>query len=250
MNCLICGASPTIKSHLIPRVMAVEVQVGNAHAVVSPSSPGYRESQSGRIDTSILCGPCDAHIGRFEGSTARAFESLRKAGVGVRDGSVVSAEQAPEITLRFYAALLWKYAVARPDLGRIDLGPYKASLQKVAFEDAPIPDFFDAALMRLRLNPDDAGVFAYRAPKPDRQDGLNMYRVLVGGVLAFVKVDRRPWGPSPLRDIALGSAPHTRACVIAAQGFEEFSTSQHLAHHDGRLSAFLDRQDARAARRS
>lgn len=69
-------------------------------------------------------------------------------------------------------------------------------------------------------------------------------------MLAFVKVDRRPWGKSPLRDIALGSATHTRALVMAAQGFEEFKTSQHLAHNDARLSAFLERQDARAAQTS
>ncbi|VVE56126.1 hypothetical protein [Pandoraea anhela] len=250
MNCLICGESPTIKSHLIPRVMAVEVQVGNAHAVVSPSSPGYRESQSGRMDTSILCGACDSSIGSFEGSTAKAFESLRNAGVGVRDGVLVTAEQAPDVTLRFYAALLWKYAVARRDLGQIDLGPYKSELQKMAFESAPIPDFFDAALMRLRLNPDDAGVFAYRAPKPDRKDGINMYRVLVGGVLAFVKVDRRPWGNTLLNDVALSRATNTRALVMAAQRFEEFKTLQHLAHNDIRLSAFLDRNDARAAQKA
>src|SRR5690606_9487579 len=96
---------------------------------------------------------------------------------------------------------------------------------------------------------DDAGVFAYRAPRPDRKDGLNMYRVLVGGVLAFVKVDRRPWGNTPLRHIALGSATHTQALVMAAQGFEEFKTPQHLAHNDSRLSAFLERQEARAAQR-
>lgn len=250
MNCLICGTSPTIKSHLIPRVMAVEVQVGNAHAVVLPSSTGYRGSQSGLIDTAILCGPCDSSIGRFEESTARAFESLRIAGVGVRDGAVVSTEQAPDVTLRFYAALLWKYAVARRDLGQIDLGPYKSELQTVAFEGAPIPGFFDAALMRLRLAPDDAGVFAYRAPKPDRKVGLNMYRVLVGGVLAFVKVDRRPWGNTPLRDIALGSATNTRALVMSAQGFEEFKIPQNLAHNDRRLSAFLNKQDARAAQKA
>lgn len=247
MNCLICGASPTIKSHLIPRVMAVEVQVGIAHAIVSPSSPGYDDSQSGLWDKTILCGACDSSIGRFEGSTAKAFKSLRNAGVGVRDRSLVSTDQAPDVTLRFYAALLWKYAVADRSLGQIDLGPYKYELQKVAFGGAPIPDFFDAALMRLRLNSDDVGVFAYRAPKLDRKGGLNMYRVLVGGVLAFVKVDRRPWGNTQLKEIALGSATATRALVMAAQEFEEFKIPQHLAHNDSRLSAFLDRQDARAA---
>ena len=250
MKCLNCSASPTIRSHLIPRVIAVEVQVGIAHAVVSPSSPGYRESQSGRIDSSILCGPCDSSIGRFEDSTAKAFESLRNVGVGVSDGVLVSSEQAPEVTLRFYAALLWKYAVARRDLGQINLGRYKSEMQKFAFDGAPIPDFFDAALMRLRINPDDAGVFAYRAPKPDRKDGLNMYRVMVGGVLAFVKVDQRPWGDMPLRDIALRSATNTRALVMAAQMFEEYRIPQQLAHNDSRLSAFLDRQDARAAQKA
>lgn len=250
MNCLVCGACPTIRSHLIPRVMAVEVQVGTAHAFVLPTRPGYRESQSGLWDSSILCERCDSSIGRFEEGTAKAFASLRHAGVGARELALVSAEQAPEVTLRFYAALLWKYAVARRDLGQIDLGPYKSELQRVAFEGAPIPDFFDVVLMRLRRSPDDAGVFAYRAPKPDRKNSLNMYRVLVGGVLAFVKVDRRPWGDPLLRDIALGSATTTRALVIAAQGFEEFKVSQDLAHNDSRLSAFLDRQEIRAAQKA
>lgn len=248
MNCLVCGMSPTIKSHLIPRVMAVEVQVGTAHAIVA-SDQDYRESQSGLMDRNILCGPCDSAIGRFEGSTAKAFKSLRNAGIGVRDGSLVSTEQVPDVTLRFYAALLWKYAVARRDLGQIDLGPYKYELQKIAFEGAPIPDFFDAALMRLRLNSDDVGVFAYRVPRLDRKNGVNMYRILVGGVLAFVKVDRRSWGNTPLGEIALGSAINTRALVMAAREFEEFKIPQHLAHHDSRLSRFLDRQDARAVQK-
>jgi len=247
MTCLICSACPTIKSHLIPRVMATEVQVGKAHAFVLPSRPGYLESQSGLWDSSILCGHCDSSIGRFEESTAQAFVSLRNAGVGVQELKVVSAEQAPDVTLRFYAALLWKYAVARRELGKIDLGPYKSELQRVAFEGAPIPNFFDAVLMRLRLSPDDAGVFAYRAPKPDRKEGLNMYRVMVGGVLAFVKVDQRPWANPLFTGIALSNATTTRALVVAAQNFEEFKVSQALAHGDSRVSAFLDKQDAYAA---
>ena len=247
MTCLICSACPTIKSHLIPRVMATEVQVGKAHAFVLPSRPGYLESQSGLWDSSILCGHCDSSIGRFEESTAKAFVSLRNAGVGVQELKVVSAEQAPDVTLRFYAALLWKYAVARRELGKIDLGPYKSELQRVAFEGAPIPNFFDAVLMRLRLSPDDAGVFAYRAPKPDRKEGLNMYRVMVGGVLAFVKVDQRPWANPLFRGVALSNATTTRALVVAAQNFEEFKVSQDLAHGDSRVSAFLDKQDAYAA---
>lgn len=250
MPCLICSACTTIKSHLIPRVMAVEVQVGNAHAFVSPSRSGYQETQSGIWDSSILCGHCDSSIGRFEESTAKAFAFLRGAGIGADEFSVVSAEQAPDVTLRFYAALLWKYAVARRDLGQIDLGPYKSELQSVAFMGAPIPDFFDAVLMRLRRSPDDAGVFAYRAPTPDRKHSINMYRVLVGGILAFVKVDRRPWADPLLSKFALGSATSTRALVVAAQAFEEFKKSQYLAHSDSRLSAFLDRQGLQAAKKT
>lgn len=250
MNCLVCGASPTIKSHLIPRVMAVEVQVGNVHAFVLPSRPGYRESQSGLWDPSILCGDCDSYIGHFEGCTAKALASIRSAGVGAQAFALVSAEQAPDVTLRFYAALLWKYAVTRPDLGQIDLGPYKSVLQRVAFEDAPIPDFFDVFLMRLRRSRDDSGVFAYRAPKPDRKAGINMYRVLVGGVLAIVKVDRRPWSNEWLRCNSLGSATTTQAVVVAAQEFEEFKVSQDLAHNNTRLSSFLDKQEARAAQKA
>lgn len=244
VSCLVCGCSPTIRSHLIPRVMAVEVQVGKAHALVSTSSPGYRESQSGRFDDRILCGPCDSSLGPFEESTAKTFRALRAAAVGVSDGATVSAPQAPDITLRFYAALLWKYAVTRRDFGKIDLGPFKSQLQGVAFEAASIPGFFDVALMRLRLNSADADVFAYRAPKVDRKHGVNMYRIMVGGFLAFIKVDQRPWGDPILARLAIRDASITRALVLAAGEFEEFRIAQNLAHSDNRLSAFLDKQGA------
>lgn len=250
MNCLVCGASPTIRSHLIPRVMAVEVQVGVAHAVTSPSTKDFQQSQSGHVDRNILCSSCDSSIGLFEGSTARAFRSLRTAGMGAQDGVLVTADQSSDVALRFYAALLWKYSVTRRDLGQINLGPYRSELEKIAFKGAPIQAFFDAALFRLRLAPNDDSIFAYRAPILDRQDGLNVYRVLAGGVLAIIKVDRRPWGDTPLKSISLGRGTYTRALVMAAQGFEEFQIPQHLVHSQSRLSAFLDRQDARASQKA
>jgi hypothetical protein len=93
--------------------------------------------------------------------------------------------------LRFCCGVLWKYSIASEEKGRIDLGPYQDVAQSVAFSEIDVPTTIDAVLIRLKRFHDDDDVFAYRAPKPDRQEGVNGYRMLVGGVFIFLKIDKQ-----------------------------------------------------------
>ena len=43
------------------------------------------------------------------------------------------------------------------------------------FSHINVPKVIDALLIRLKRHRDDGDVFAYRAPKPDRQEGMNGY---------------------------------------------------------------------------
>ena len=59
-------------------------------------------------------------------------------------------------------------------------------------------------------------------PFAERWDGVNAYRLYLGRVVAYVKVDRRPFA-APLRDLTLGR--HDLAFVIQ----REFAESKDFA---------------------
>lgn len=240
MSCLICGSTPTIKSHLLPRTFAREVQVGKAHALAR-SPDDYDHTQSGVFEQDMLCKNCDNNLGKFENIAAQAFRKIRKSAKDAVVGKYLLAGSKGDDILRFAAGTLWKYSVSSEQNGRIDLGPYRDILRDIAFNQSPIPASIDALLFRLKTHDEDDGVFAYRTPKSDRQEGVNGYRLLVGGMLIFIKTDKQ----NPKSDAyTLGSIrgkTDLPYIVLPAQEFEEFRKARDLVQ-SGPLSAFLDKQ--------
>ena len=241
MSCIICGDAPTIKSHLIPRTLAREVQVGKAHAYVR-SSNNFDHTQSGIFERNILCKTCDNELGKFENIAATAFRKIREEAKNSALGEYTLRGASGDDILRFVAGLLWKYSVASTKNGRIDLGPYQKVMRDIAFALKPIPTNIDALLCRLKSHNGDDGVFAYRAPKPDRQENVNGYRILVGGIFIFVKIDQQTPRGGALERSSVRGKTNLPYVVLRAQDFEEYLLSASLAH-DGRLSAYLDKQD-------
>ncbi|VVO95881.1 hypothetical protein PS865_02587 [Pseudomonas fluorescens] len=240
MSCLICGTTPTINSHLLPRTFAREVQVGKAHALAR-SSDDYDHTQSGVFEQDMLCKNCDNNLGKFENIAAQAFRKIRKSAKDAVVGKYLLTGSKGDDILRFAAGTLWKYSVSSEQNGRIDLGPYRDILRDIAFNQSPIPASIDALLFRLKTHDEDDGVFAYRTPKSDRQEGVNGYRLLVGGMLIFIKTDKQ----NPKSDAyTLGSIrgkTDLPYIVLPAQEFEEFRKARDLVQ-SGPLSAFLDKQ--------
>ncbi|NVJ18994.1 hypothetical protein [Myxococcus sp. AM010] len=243
MPCLVCGAVKTIKAHLIPRTFALEVQVGKAHAVVRESGE-YEDTQSGIWNRDILCGACDNEIGKLEGGAKQSLDALRAAAVGKPLGVHRLAGVAGDDIIRFLAALLWKYASTKPSQGRIELGPYKAILENIAFRGAPIPSSVNAVGFRPLRAQNDDGVFAYRAPKPDRKGGVNTMRLMVGGVVFFVKVDKKTPRDDAFREGGMAGQTDLPYWLAPASMFEEFTVGRDLVNR-GELSLFLDRQEGR-----
>lgn len=240
MTCLVCGKTPTVRSHLIPRAMAREVQVGTGHAVIK--RPGeFIHTQSGLYETSILCADCDNALGRIENIAAKAFRRIRQEAKKLGEGKYWIAGVSGDDILRFLAGVMWKFSVASTRHEKIQLGPYQQIAQELAFSDGLLPDSCDAWLVRLKIKEDDDSVFAYRAPKPDRIHGVNGYRLILGGVFAFVKTDQRKpqWGGLEGHSIkAKADLPYS---VEWAQRFPEYRVAASLTHR-GKLSEYLDKQ--------
>lgn len=241
MSCLICGITPTIKSHLLPKTFAREVQVGKAHALVR-SPEDFDHTQSGIFEKDILCKDCDNSLGKLENIAAQTFRKIRSSAIGAAIGSYALPGSAGDDILRFAAGILWKYSVASEQNGRIDLGPYGEILRNIAFNQSPIPASIDALLFRLKSHDKDDGVFAYRTPKPDRQEGMNGYRLLVGGMFIFIKIDKQIPKTHAYQLGSIRGKTDLPYIVLPAQKFEEFSKASNLVKSE-HLSAFLDKQE-------
>lgn len=242
MPCLNCGSPNTIRAHLMPRVFATEVQSGKAHAANVRPDGSFTYSQSGLWDADILCSTCDGLLGAHEHYASQSFADIRRLGLGKPVGVYDVPSLEAQRILRFLAGLLWKYGVARKDLGRIHLGPYQKLLGQIAFHSEPSPPSFDAVLLRLTLGPDDESVFAYRAPHLDRKSGVNVYRLMVGGLLVFVRVDSSSPSYPPFDQLWLNSTDTPRFSVQPAQLYEEFRILERISSSSPKLSAFLDKQ--------
>lgn len=225
----------------MPKAMAQEVQTGKAHAVaIKPDK--YVYTQSGVFEREILCESCDNKLGHFENIAAKAFRIIRQDAKTLHYGEHTLKQVAGDDILRFAAGVLWKYSVASEKNGRIVLGAYQKILEDLSFHNSPIPSNVDAILFRLKTHETDDGVFAYRLPSPDRQELVNGYRLLIGGMLIFIKTDKQSPQNGALQRSSIRGNPDLPYIVMPAQNFEEYQLANELAHN-GKLSSFLDKQD-------
>jgi hypothetical protein len=224
--------------------MAREVQVGEKH-IVAYGPKKFEHTQSGLFGKNILCGDCDGQLGALENKAVQAFRNIRKAAKTTPFGEFRLENVSGNDILRFACGVLWKYSVASKEKGRIDLGPYQNIARAVAFSEVDVPPAIDAVLIRLKRTHDDDDVFAYRAPKPDRQEGVNGYRMLVGGIFIFLKIDKQRPSKGTLTRGSIQGHAYLPYAVMPAQAFEEFRSAAALVHSDGKASAFIDKIQVR-----
>lgn len=99
-------------------------------------------------------------------------------------------------------------------------------------------------LFRLKVHPQDDGVFAYRAPLPDRIDRVRIYRFMVGGILFFVKVHNKKMRNDPTQLNWLSQKDDLQYVIAPASMFEEYKILKDLAFNSTPLSSYLDKQDS------
>ena len=63
-TCLACGATSTIRAHLIPQAFAREIRDGDqTFAMTKGMTAAFRPIQNGLFDDTILCRECDNRLG-------------------------------------------------------------------------------------------------------------------------------------------------------------------------------------------
>jgi hypothetical protein len=239
MACRNCSAKNTIKAHLIPQGFIREVRGGDkGHALTNRDISSFQPSQNGRYDDDILCAACDNRLGQDENYALQTLASIRKAAPHIVNRGFVVEGISGDRLLRFAAGIVWKYALTKPHYGGIKIGPYTDQLRHLLFGDGPGSPAIDAFLMKLHTGDDEP--YFYRAPSPERYEGLNFVRFSVGGFIFLLKLDQRS-APSLPSSSWLRANTEILIPAIPFDKMEEGRLVQGARRGNERLDAYLER---------
>jgi len=198
--CIVCGRSPTVKSHLFPRALMLDMR-GDAKTLYEGSRhyAGYREQQNGPWDDRFLC---KRHEDEAGAGDDYAVDFCRRIDAGDYRpfGPVFQMlNPEPDKLLAFIYGTVWRHAVAPRNAAlRLDLGPYEKELRSALFENGPKSL---QAFTSLSTLSDCTGKPVSVALAPYRQKfrEFSTWHFIVGRLDVHLKTDRRPfpadWGP-------------------------------------------------------
>jgi len=230
-RCRLCGEErELVKAHAIPEAFFRVLRSGGETPLLISDAPHPfpRRAPIGVYDTGILCGECERTFDRVDSYAAEVlitrFEELFKP---VRFGERIALQAEgidQELLLRFLVATLWRASVStHPFYTRVQLGRYEAEAKMAADVAYELPSMFAAVLSAWPVLANDGSVVhGLMDPFAERWDGVNAYRLYLGRVVAYIKVDRRPFR-SPLVDLTLRR--HDLTFVIQ----REFAASKDFA---------------------
>ena len=101
----------------------------------------------------------------------------------------------------FFLSVLWRAGVSsHPILKRVKLGLHTEILRKAICEANPgNPDFYSTILAFFH---DDQSWAKIMDPFPERYDNIKFYRLYLGNIVAYIKVDKQ-LARTPLREMQL-----------------------------------------------
>ena len=224
-HCKYCGGSGAlIRAHVIPEAFFRKLREGTQAPLLVTAKVGEftKRVPIGVYDSEILCGQCE---GKLLATDTYGIEVLlRKVDhffLPVEGGmGYTGADVDKTLLLRFFIALLWRASVSlQPFFRRVNLGPYETeALHVLCTPQFGIPKTFDAVMSRWD-EADYGGLptTAILDPYPERWDNVKAYRVYLGRVVAYIKVDKQPFREPFSRLSLQAQGP----CQVIARSFSQ-----------------------------
>jgi hypothetical protein len=214
MPCQYCDLDrPFVKSHAIPEAFFRVLRDGERAPILVSDAAGTYPSRApiGVYDRETLCDPCERRFGELDAYGAevllnRLDEYFELRMLGGEPWCYIGEDVDQDRLKMFFLAVLWRAAISRqPFYHRVRLGPYEKKLRSViATGLCPPPDEFSVLMSRWILPKDGEHLpEGLMSPFLERWDGVNGVRLYFGKVVAYIKVDARPFTET-LRKAALG----------------------------------------------
>ncbi len=203
--CRYCSCSNSfIKAHVIPEAFFRRLRDGDRPPLLVSGREGQipRRSPIGVYDKSILCSGCEKQFLAMDSyGTDVMLRQFQKHFFPIHiDGKPVALRSDTldaNMMLRFLLSVLWRASVStQPFYERVFLGPYENAILRLLKQPliSIIPSAFDAVLSRWdEVETDHLPSRGILNPYRERWDGVNTYRLYLGEIVAYVKVDKRPF---------------------------------------------------------
>jgi len=198
MTCKFCQQDKKlIEAHIIPRSFHEPLKEGGQTPLIITSKEGVfpKKSPIGIYDKEILCEECERKFSPWDDYGNKFLtQELQEERYLINNGEYLAYNfgQCDYVNLKlFFLSVLWRAAVSKQQLFRqVKLGPYEEKLRQLILNNDPgeVSDF-SVALSKFDAPANETGIL-----NPDRTtyDGVNHYRLYLGGYMAIIKVTNLP----------------------------------------------------------
>jgi hypothetical protein len=200
MTCRLCGSDvPLIKAHIIPKPFFLKYGTDGGVPRFLSNTPGVypKRVPVGLYDRAILCRVCDARIGDWDHYGIDLFlRHLDSFEPVKRDAETIAFSQSTfdyKLLRLFLLSVLWRaHLSTHPAFQRVRLGPYADILKRlIELADPGDPSEFDIVLSVFTIDGKipETGV-AIMDPFREHWEGVSAYRLSLGLITAYIKVDQ------------------------------------------------------------
>lgn len=192
MGCLVCGSSATVKSHIFPRSLMLDVRGNDPHLhQIQLDREGSKFLQNGPWDDDILCAEHE-ELTQAADDYAAKFCREAVAKVSQSSGRGTIPNPKPDLLAKFAYQTVWRFSGSRLGRGVNTLGPFSDIMRDCSF-GSRTPEL-PVLLARNHLTmPDGSESSLVVAPFPSRLGQWRCWLFSVGGVQFYTKCDRRPF---------------------------------------------------------
>jgi|tagenome__1003787_1003787.scaffolds.fasta_scaffold20972534_4 hypothetical protein len=191
--CVICGAKPTVRSHLFPRSLIRRMWGTDKHAIEGElNRPGVKLTQGGSWDDELLCCAHEGALAAADDYAVRFCRRFEKAAILSASGKSYSAPNPrPDLLLRLACSVIWRHVASKHGMTHgLDLGPYRRRFENYLFAGASPP--VEALVGRSNLiDPSGRRIEVGIAPYKNRLKEWTIWTFTVGGFDFYVKTDQR-----------------------------------------------------------
>jgi hypothetical protein len=213
LTCRVCATDAGfVKSHIIPEAFFRELRDGQVAPLLIAGAKGQlpKKVPIGVYDREMLCATCEAKFLQWDtyGTETLLTRFDDYFGPLVNSGTTVAYESANVDKLQlldFLVSVLWRASVSTQFFyNTVNLGPHEGTVLDTMLAHAErAPETFDAVLSRWKDENDDTlPTSGLMNPHREKWGDVNAYRLYLGKIVAYVRVDQRPFA-RPFADFSL-----------------------------------------------
>lgn len=197
MVCQLCAQDKKlIEAHILPRSFYEPLkECGQVPQIITDKAGIYpKRSPTGVYDKEILCDGCERVFSPWDDYGRRFLMRKISDDAYIRDRDEKIAYNMVQCDYHklklFFLSILWRAGVSKqPMFNRVQLGPYTERLRAciLAADPGGVEDYA-VALSRFDAPAEEVGILN---PDKTEYEGVNHYRLYLGGYMAIIKVTNK-----------------------------------------------------------